>query len=85
MMLGPNIIGRFNRDGRAGGQTYGVVVQENNSTGPFYATENVGRGCAGSESVYAGDLMFDAGRANSLYGENSVQPKAIRLFPCIKA
>ena len=80
----PNIIGRFNRDGRPNGQTYGVIVQKNLSTGPFYATENVGRGIAGSESVMAGDLMFDASRANSIYDENVVQPASVRLLPCIK-
>ena len=62
-----------------------VIVQQNLSTGPFYATEDVGRGCAGSESVWAGDLMFDAHRANAVYGESTVQPSSCRLFLCIKA
>lgn len=84
-MLGPNISGRFNRDGRPNGQTYGVIVQQNLSTGPFYATEDVGRGCAGSESVWAGDLMFDAHRANAVYGESTVHPSSCRLLLCIKA
>ena len=83
--VGPNISGRFNRDGRSNGQIYGVIVQENLSTGPFYATEDVGRGCAGSESFWAGDLMFDAHRANAVYGESTVQPSSCRLLLCIKA
>ena len=82
--VGPNIIGRFNRDGRTGGTVYGIVVQENLSTGPFYATEDVGRGCAASESVRAGDIMFDASRANSIYDGNVVQPASMHLLPCIK-
>lgn len=79
----PNITGRFNRDA-SGGRAWGVITQENNSTGPFYAGANVGRGMAGSESVQAGDLMFDASLANSTYSGSTVQPVSIRLLPCIK-
>ena len=83
-MLGPNISGRFNRDGVAGGPVWGVITENNLSTGPFYASEIVGRGCAGSEGVMACDLMFDSSRANSLYEGNTVQPQATRLLPCLK-
>ena len=83
VMFGPNITGRFNRDA-SGGRAWGVITQENNSTGPFYAGANVGRGMAGSESVQAGDLMFDASLANSTYSGSTVQPVSIRLLPCIK-
>ena len=81
----PNITGRFNRDGRKNGPTYGIITKENLSTGPFYASDDVGRGCAGSEAVMAGDLMFDASRSSSFFGlSTTVQPPAIRLLPCIK-
>ena len=84
LMLGPNISGRFNRDGTEGGLVWGIITEKNLSTGPFYASEVVGRGCAGSEGVMACDLLFDASRANSLYEGNSVQPRSIRLMPCLK-
>ena len=85
VMLGPNISGRFNRDGKTNGQIYGIIVQQNRSTGPFYATKDVGLGCSASQSVMAGDLMFDAHRANAVYGESTVHPSSCRLLLCIKA
>jgi hypothetical protein len=81
----PNITGRFNRDGRQNGPTYGIITKENLSTGPFYASDDVGRGCAGSEAIMAGDLMFDASRSSSFFGlSTTVQPASLRLLPCIK-
>ena len=69
----PNIAGRYNR------QTgYGEMGTNNQSTGPFYRDgPDTGRAPAGSQSVNAGLMYFDASRCSTIYGaSDTVQPAA---------
>ena len=75
----PNIKGRFNRH-----SSYGIIVQENDSTAPFYfdtTTASTRRSVATSSSDFTvADLGFDASLSSPIYGNsNTVTPDSIRL------